>query len=364
MAYRPLKILHLIFQITETNGQYNEHCLPLLNERKISICTFRKSRFTPHHEIAVFEGDGTTRGFARALRAALAAQSYDVIHAHAPHMGVMLLVAAVVLLRLPGTLRRSVYTVQNSYPNYGLKDRLKLIPVFLCFRQIVFCGYACRQSYRGPLARLVRRKAHVVQNGADIDRLDRTIGDRPAERTDGKVLVTAIGRLAAIKNPFTLVRAVRSCSYPALRLRFVGGGDLTPELLEEIARLGLEGRVAITGLVDRDEVYRLASEADLLVSCSRGEGLPVAVVEAMAARCPAILSDIPPHREITRDLPLVPLVAPDDVDGFARAIERFCRLPAEERARLGRECRKLVVDRFGLKTMHEGYERVYSAVAD
>src|SRR5437867_4300980 len=90
---RKLRVLHLILMLGETNGQYNEHCLPMIGERDLSICTYFVPRLTPPPEIALFPGDGTVRGFFRALRSAMDAGPYDIIHAHAPATGTFLALA-------------------------------------------------------------------------------------------------------------------------------------------------------------------------------------------------------------------------------------------------------------------------------
>jgi glycosyltransferase involved in cell wall biosynthesis len=143
------------------------------------------------------------------------------------------------------------------------------------------------------------------------------------------------------------------------RLQIIGTGSLESAVTEMVEARGLEGRVDATGLVPRDEVFRAYAQSDLFVSVSHGEGLPVAVMEAMAAGLPVVLSDIPPHREVTHGLDKVPLVRPGDVAGFAREIERFHRMPREQRREIGRQCRALVLERFTLQRMHAGYDRVY-----
>jgi glycosyltransferase involved in cell wall biosynthesis len=115
-------------------------------------------------------------------------------------------------------------------------------------------------------------------------------------------------------------------------------------------------------MIDRDSVFGYFGQADLFVSASLGEGLPVAVLEAMACRCPVVLSDIPPHREIAKGVDFVPLIEPDDVAGFAREIERIREMPVSERIAIGQKCRQLVEERFSLSAMHAGLEKVYAQI--
>jgi glycosyltransferase involved in cell wall biosynthesis len=113
-------------------------------------------------------------------------------------------------------------------------------------------------------------------------------------------------------------------------------------------------------MLPRDDVYRRLVDSDVYVSTSRGEGLPVSVLEAMACGKPVILSDIAPHREIAGSADFIPLIAPDDIQGFGREIERFRKMPPEERAELGKRCRRLVEEKFSLKSMHNNYGRIYA----
>ncbi|HSR23706.1 MAG TPA: glycosyltransferase, partial [Candidatus Eisenbacteria bacterium] len=121
-------------------------------------------------------------------------------------------------------------------------------------------------------------------------------------------------------------------------------------------------RVELTGLLPREQVYGRLLDADVFLSTSRIEGLPVAVIEAMACRRPVVLSDIPAHREIAAGADFVPLVPVGDVDGFARELRRLRGLAPAERAAIGERCRTLVQARFDLHTMRAGYERVYREV--
>jgi glycosyltransferase involved in cell wall biosynthesis len=146
------------------------------------------------------------------------------------------------------------------------------------------------------------------------------------------------------------------------RLQLIGAGSLAERVGRVVVEGGLENRIDIAGLVPRDDVFRAYARSDLFVSASHGEGLPIAVLEAMAAGLPVVLSDIAPHREVVDGLDCVPLVAPGDVAGFGREIERFRRMSPAHRREVGRRCRKWVLERFTLERMHDGYDAVYREV--
>lgn len=357
-ASPPLRILHVILMLGETNSQYNEHCLPMVGTRDLTIVTYFVPRLSPPPEIALFAGDGTVRGFFRALRAALDAKGYDAIHLHAPESAAMA-VFALILWRRLGRLRSSlVYTVHDSFSDYSLRNQALMLLTLRSFRRVVFCSRAAFDSYPRLWRWRVRDRWRVVPNGADLERVDRVLAASPPAEREG-FTVLSVGRLEKVKDPLALVSAFSAASEPPDRLVFVGAGAQAPAIEERAAELGLRDRVVLTGLIPRDDVFRRCAAADLFVSTSHGEGLPVAVMEVMATGCPVVLSDIPPHRELVDGADFIPLARPGDVEGFAREIRRIRDLSAEDRLELGRRCRAHVTSRFTLPAMHAGYETVY-----
>ncbi|HET9671636.1 MAG TPA: glycosyltransferase family 4 protein [Actinomycetota bacterium] len=357
------RILHVIIMLGETNGQYNEHCLPLMHERDISIVTYFVPQLTPPPAITLFPGDGTLRGFFRALRAALERGGYDVIHVHAPQTGGLVTLATLGRGRFRAVRRSLVYTVQDSFHDYRARDRLLMVLCLLSFRRVVFCSRSALESVPGPLARAIRDRARVVPNGFDLDRVDRAIADRPGPRSSGFTVIS-VGRLQPVKDPSSVVDAFAAAlgDDRTARLVFVGAGPLAGSIAARAQALGVGDRVELTGLIPRDEVYRLCADADVFISASHGEGLPVAVLEAMAARCPAILSDIPPHREVADGSDLIRFVREGDVEGFAEGLRRIRALTPQERRALGDRGREHVAARFTLSVMRAGTDAVYREV--
>lgn len=358
-AGRPIRVLHLILMLGETNSQYNEHCLPMLGARELTLVTYHAPRLTPPPQIALFAGDGTVRGFLRALRAALDAGRYDVIHGHAPESAAMLVFALVLWGRIRRLRPSLAYTVHDSFYDYSLRNQALMLVTLRAFRRVVFCSRAAYDSFPGPWRWLVRDRWRVVQNGADFDRVDRVLAASPPPDRDAFTVIS-VGRLEKVKDPLTVLDAFASGAGPEDRLVFVGAGAQAAALEARSRALGVQDRVELTGLIPRDEVFRRCAAADLLVSTSHGEGLPVAVMEVMAAGCPAVLSDIPPHRELLEGTDVVPLVPIGDVEGFAREIRRFRDMPAENRLEVARRGREHVTTRFPLSAMHAGYDEVYA----
>jgi glycosyltransferase involved in cell wall biosynthesis len=357
---RRLRILHIILAVRPTNEQYNEHCLPMLHKREIAICTYFRSQISPPAEITLFDGDNSLRGFFHAARAALKDREYDVIHVHTPHAGILLLMA----LLLSGLYRRliptTVHTVHNSFQNFKLRNQILFIPSFLLYRRVVFCSYASFESFPVFYRWLASGRMQVVQNAVDLDRIDRVTKAALAGHSD-QFTMTTVG-LIKMKNPSTVLEAFRQSHDQTSRLVFIGEGNLRTELAEEVERSGMQKQVEMTGMIERDRVFDHFARADLFLSASWGEGLPVAVLEAMACSCPVILSDIPPHLEIAEGVDFIPLVQPGDVAGFAGEIRRFMKMSASERAAMGQNCRKLVEERFSLPAMHAGYDEVYAQI--
>src|SRR5215216_581100 len=219
---RRLSILHIILVLKPTNGQYNEHCLPLMEKRDITICTFFKSDITPPEAITLFDGDSTMMGFFRTAWAALTKREYDIIHVHTPHAGVLLLVALFMFGMYKKLIPTTVHTVQNSYENFKLRNKLLFIPSFVFFRRLVFCSHASYESFPGFFKWLAGDRMHVVQNAVDLNRIDRITKTKSAVGND-QFTVTTVG-LIKIKNPITVLDASYQDNNRNTKLIFLGEG--------------------------------------------------------------------------------------------------------------------------------------------
>lgn len=355
-----LHVLHVVVQAGPTNSQWNEHCLPAADRHVITVCSLLPSTVAPDPRIRRYDGTGSRLGALRVLRSALRGGEYDVVHVHAPSSAALLLGAAVLGRRRVDDV---VFTLHNSWPNLRRRNRLLAAMAMAVIPTAVACSSSAAASVPRWVRRLARRPMQVVTNGVDVERVARAGEEhylRPSNGA-GRTVVT-VGRMIAIKDQATLLTAFASASRPHDRLVLVGEGPLRAELEQLAGRLGVADRVELPGLLPRDDVYRLLGRADAYVSTSRGEGLPLSVLEALAARLPAVLSDIPPHREVAAATAAARLVPVGDARAFADALSRLLALPPEQRAALGRSARKAVTDAFSVHSMTDGYARIYAAL--
>lgn len=358
-----LRVLHVILNLGEANGQYNEHCLPMAETYDISICTFFPPQLSPPPTIRLFPGNGRLRGFFRAFFAAIDSKHHDVVHVHAPQSGALVVLGLLARLRYRRLRSRMVYTVQDSFYDYRPRNKALMLIALAGFSRIIFCSRAAYDSLPALARWVVRGRWTVVQNAMDVARIDRALEGRGVAPDEELFTVICVGRLEPVKDPFTLLSAFAQVADERSSLVLVGAGSLEGAVCEHAEDLGITDVVLLTGLIPRDEVFEQCGRADVLVSASHGEGLPVAVMEAMAVGCPVILSDIPPHRELVHGADFVPLVPVSDVEGFAEAMRRIRELPSEARRELGRRARQHVVPRFDVSTMHAKVNAVYRGAA-
>lgn len=159
----------------------------------------------------------------------------------------------------------------------------------------------------------------VIHHGVDHEGAPDAGTPRPEPP---RPFLLSLGNSKPYKNLPTLLRAFAAvlATHPALELVIVGRGDSLPELRRLSLQLGVDHGVTYTGMIDDAEVHALMRAARALVFPSLIEGFGFPAVEAMAAGCPVVTSDIPVMREIVGDAAL--LAPPTDPEALAAAIRR------------------------------------------
>lgn len=168
----------------------------------------------------------------------------------------------------------------------------------------------------------------------------------PAPVAAGPVHLVAIGRLAPQKGFPLLLPALAAARRQAdISLSLVGDGELRAALSAQVADLGLTGAVRMTGWLNEAQVRAELSAAHALVLPSFAEGLPVALMEAMAAGRPALATAIAGIPELVLPGETGWLVAAGDADALADGMLRVAAAGPEVLTRMGMAARRRVLAR-------------------
>jgi sugar transferase (PEP-CTERM/EpsH1 system associated) len=214
-------------------------------------------------------------------------------------------------------------------------------------------------------------KIACIRNGIDTDRynsLARPGQPRPALGAfapAGALLIVNVARLDAVKDQvgllaaFGMLRDAGPELATRLRLVVVGEGAERPRLEAEIARQQLDDCVELLG--NRDDVPIILAESDVFVLSSVAEGIPLTVLEGMAAGLPVVATRVGGVGEAVVDGATGTLVAPSDPVALAGALRAYVE---DEALRLqhGREGRARVEKHFSLPAMLSAYAALYDGL--
>jgi glycosyltransferase involved in cell wall biosynthesis len=207
-----------------------------------------------------------------------------------------------------------------------------------------------------------RRQSRVVLNGVDVAAVSAAALERQEARGAlglpvAGAVVGCAARFDPVKRLDTLLRAVARLPDPAVRAVLIGRGPEEASLRTLAARLGLGGRAVFPGeVLDAARVFRAF---DLYAAPSAKEGMPLAVLEAMALGVPVVAADIAAHRETLGAAS--PALVAGTPEAFADALAHLLA-DATARAALGAEQRTRARSEFDARQMLAGLEAVYGEV--
>jgi glycosyltransferase involved in cell wall biosynthesis len=366
-----VKILHII----SSGGMYGAEAVILNMSRTLnesghgSVLGVFSNSANPNlqlHEAAAREGieshlisckgqiDRTVVGSIRELASRANA---DIVHAHGYKADIY------TWLALRGSGKPFVSTCHTWYDNdllvtlYGMADRY----VLRSYSAVVAVSDEVKQ--RLLKAGVREDKIHLVRNGIDLRPFDNAAPSlRTGPSTDHSPLVGLIGRLSTEKGVDIFLRAAALVlpELPSTKFVVVGEGPDRDKLESLIDELSIRENVSMLGR--RDDMPSVYASLDIMVSASRQEGLPMAILEGMASRLPLVATDVGDVSTIVLDGRTGVLLPPEKPDLLAAAIVTLLRNPSQ-RERFGAAARTLIEDEFSATRMTANYLRVYQEAA-
>ena len=286
---------------------------------------------------------------------------YDILHLY----GLKANLLGRILGKLSG-YRRILGGLRSIYPS-GLKKKWTLWIDRLTFG--LSLGYV--SNSQAAIDFLIshgynRRKFWLIHNGIDIkpfyrrsDAEKETIKRKYGLPLD-KLIITCVANLRPPKGHEYLIRALHELKGegPDFLTLFVGDGPLRGKLEELVRELGLKEQIRFLGFKDREEIPRILAITDIFVLPSLWEGLPTAIIEAMAAGCPIVASNVAGTPEVVVDGETGFLVPPRDPRALAEKIKLLLQ-DKTLREKMGRAGIERVKQHFTIERMVREYEDLY-----
>ena len=229
---------------------------------------------------------------------------------------------------------------------YRLKEKLEQASFVFCISD--FC--------RSQLCQLTEPrtwgKFAVVRLGVDPATLLPSSSHGASEHTTLRLVCT--GRLVAAKGHRILLEALVKLARRgiAVKATLIGDGPERASLTQFVEREGLGASVVFTSALSHAETLQHVRSADIFVLASFAEGIPVALMEAMALGLPCVSTTIAGIPELIQTGRDGLLVAPSSVDELAEAIESLAN-DAAQRNFLGRSARRRIIRDYNLPLNQE-----------
>jgi glycosyltransferase involved in cell wall biosynthesis len=257
-----------------------------------------------------------------------------------------------------------ISSVQNANDHYPWWQRLVARRIATWADVIISCSASVREiSIR--VEGLPPNRVVVIPNGLDWTAYTKPLACEALAALFGiplgAVMLGNVGRLTYQKGQDVLLQALAATGRPNLHLIIAGMGECETALREQAQRLGITGRVHFVG--HRRDLPQLLGALDLYVHASRFEGMPIAVLEAMAAGCPIVATAVNGICEIIEDGLQGWLVPTEDPAALATTIRRALDDPAEGRRR-GDRARERVREQFSEEAMVRAWEHVLTRDPD
>jgi glycosyltransferase involved in cell wall biosynthesis len=291
------------------------------------------------------------------------AEKPEIVHTHSAKAGTLGRIAAklagvpIIVHTFHGHLFRGYFGSKKSRLVVFIERLLALVST-----KIV----AVTQSQKDELLRYKIapfQKIVSIPLGLELDLLQNSQKEKGAFRSElglnkDDVLIGSIARLVPVKGHAFLFRAARKVidTFPRVKILLIGDGELRNELENLASRLGIGKNVIFCGF--RRDLPKIYADLDIVALTSLNEGLPVAVIEAMASQTAVVAYDVGGVKDLIEPNVTGISVPFGEIDRLAESIVFLLKNP-QERERLGRNARRKVYPSLHYQRLVRDFEKFY-----
>ena len=271
--------------------------------------------------------------------------SIDVIHLHSSKAGFLGRIVSFLL----GKSNKTIYT-PHAISFLRLDVSLKKRKIFIWMEKFAsFFGgkiVACSQSEKEAIEEQGIKNVTFINNGIKPLQLEKNVN------TSDKITIISVGRLSIQKNPklFNDI-ALEFIDNPNIKFIWCGDGELKSELTSP--------NIKCTGWIERKELENYLANADIYLSTSLWEGLPLSVLEAMSIGLPVVLSDCVGNRDLVENNGFLYKNKKEVINNISRLIEN-----KELINKKGYNSKILIDNNFNIKNMAISYLNIYKGMED
>lgn len=294
----------------------------------------------------------------------LAEKDFSLVHCHSPICAAMTRLA---FRRKRKSGTKVIYTAHgfHFYKGAPLKNWLLFFPVeWLCSLWTDVLITINKEDYTFAKRYMKAKKVEYVPGvGIELEKFQYMNMSRATKRktlglNSEDIMLLSVGELSKRKNQEMIINALEQIEDSKVKYFICGIGSLETKLKEMLEKFHLEERVYFLGY--RNDIGELCQAADIFVFPSLQEGLPVAVMEAMASGLPVICSKIRGNTDLVVEGKGGFLCKVDSRDDFIRAIKKMC-----EDKRLiikAGEFNKVRIKKFSCSNVAKKMEQIYGSI--
>lgn len=296
-----------------------------------------------------------------ALKKLIDGEKFSLIHCHTPVGGILTRLAAA-KCRKSGT--KVIYTAHGFHFFKGAP----LVNRVIYFTAEWLCSFFTdtlitinKEDFESAETKLhAKRVCYVPGVGVDTERFGGTQGKREAllneiAADEDSVILLGVGELSARKNHGVSIRALAELKNSKVHLVIAGTGEKEEEFRTLAKKLSIENQVHLLGF--RTDIAELMKSADVFIFPSLQEGLPVALMEAMACSLPCVCSGIRGNVDLIDEETGI-ICDKTDVTAFKQAIEK---LLADRELRCSMSAKALERSKkYDIKIIEEYMKEIYS----